>query len=154
MQQRWFLHAVLLTALGLGGLAGLLRAADALPLPNPRATSPAILEQPLPMEQPGLSSSDAVLPGTRVAVPEVGRPSLRGCVRNYLIANVPLFCYAHHNGLGCGNFVSEFNFLFGSCRTFYGQPCLRGAPAEPVPADYLYGPGGYEKGAQAGCRCP
>ncbi len=43
-----------------------------------------------------------------------------------------LACQAHHNDLGCGSFQSEFNFIFGSCRTFCGQTC------EPLPPPTLW----------------
>lgn len=37
-------------------------------------------------------------------------------------------CWAHHNLIGCGSFHSECTFIFGSCRTFFGLPCLKGQP--------------------------
>lgn len=35
-----------------------------------------------------------------------------------------LGCAGHHFWFGCGNLRSELTHIFGSCRTFYGEPCL------------------------------
>lgn len=43
-------------------------------------------------------------------------------------------CASNFNNLGCGNFCSEFKFVFGSCRTFFGQSCIPNPP-------HGYGPG-------------
>ncbi|MCI0743461.1 MAG: hypothetical protein L0Y72_30915 [Gemmataceae bacterium] len=40
-------------------------------------------------------------------------------------------CYAHHTELGCGSFCSEMTFIFGSCRTFYGEECIPNPPHFP-----------------------
>jgi hypothetical protein len=166
MQQGWFPRAALAALLGLGATAGLLRAADALPMPNP----PPIPEQgtivtqptqtygpaPMPTVQLPFATGDVVYPG---APPKtVEKPNtICGCIKQYFIKNAPICCWANHNTLGCGNFVSEFNFVFGSCRTFYGEPCFRGPPPPPVPLEYLnlYGPQAYS-GSQGtkGCNCP
>lgn len=148
MQPGCFLRSIPAALLGLGVMTGLLRAADALPLPNPPPNTPQHIGQPA-LGDPAMSSNDVVLPGAKIAVEGPRRP-----IRNYFIANVPAFCWAHHNGLGCGNFLSEFNFLFGSCRTFYGEPCLREPSPQPVPVGYQYGAGGYGPGGTGGCRCP
>ena len=37
-------------------------------------------------------------------------------------------CASNFNQVGCGNFWSEFRFVFGSCRTFFGQPCIPNPP--------------------------
>ena len=39
-----------------------------------------------------------------------------------------LGCASNFNQVGCGNFWSEFRFVFGSCRTFFGQPCIPNPP--------------------------
>lgn len=52
-------------------------------------------------------------------------------------------CWANVNSMGCGSLHSECAFIFGSCRTFYGEPCFkqRPAPLPPVPPypDYGFG---------------
>ena len=45
----------------------------------------------------------------------------------------PLGCYGHFNDYSVGSFCSEFSFLFGGARTFYGERCLKGPPPSPVP---------------------
>ena len=161
MQQGWFARAVLAIALGLGVMAGLIRADEALPLPSAAPPSAPVVMQHGPLGEPDYYvPQDAVLPEWRVVPQGPGHPSsfrerVRNCVTNFLAADVPAFCYAHHNSVGCGNFKSEFNFMFGSCRTFYGESCFRGPPPQPMPAGYWYGQGYlYGPAEQGGCRCP
>ena len=52
-----------------------------------------------------------------------------------------LGCYAHHDQIGCSSFHSEFRFIFGSCRAFFGEPCNRGPYRIPLP-DAGYPPSG------------
>jgi hypothetical protein len=94
----------------------------------------------------------------------------------------PLGCWASFNGYNCGSLHSEMAFIFGSCRTFFGQPCLKSAPPSPLPpwayygapgapppgsswpgahpggmAPGAHGPGGAPQGvptANGGCSCP
>jgi hypothetical protein len=178
MQQGWFARAVLAAFVWLGVTAGLLRAADALPMPNP-APSPALAaavpeqsllaQPPYPLDHPPSPSTqtpfatgDVVYPGAPPKIVEQPH-SVGGCIKRFFIKNVPICCWAHHNTLGCGNFASEFHFIFGSCRTFYGEPCFRGPPPPPVPVEYLnlygpqgaYGPQGvYGSQAANDCHCP
>jgi hypothetical protein len=64
----------------------------------------------------------------------------------------PLGCWASFNGYGCSSLHSELAFVFGSCRTFFGEPCLKGAPPSPLPPAGgpppvgPYAPGAYIKG--------
>jgi hypothetical protein len=160
MPQGWFLRAVLAIALGLGVTAGLIRADEALPLPNPVPPSAPVIDHSVPLGESFHHSQDVVLPewpavGQGPGYPSSFRERLHNCVTKYVAANVPAFCWAHHNSVGCGNFCSEFNFIFGSCRTFYGETCFRGPPPQPVPVGYWYGAGyPYGPGEHGGCRCP
>jgi hypothetical protein len=43
-------------------------------------------------------------------------------------------CASHHNDLGCTSGKADFMFIFGSCRTFYLEPCPQG------PTPYRYAP--------------
>src|SRR5262245_24617146 len=45
----------------------------------------------------------------------------------------PILCYSHFNDYSCGGVHSELAFLFGSCRMFFGERCLKGPPPSPVP---------------------
>lgn len=61
--------------------------------------------------------------------------------------HIPAPCWASHNGYGCGTLRSEGVFIFGSCREFFGEPCLNGPPPPPwVEGDAAPLPRG-------GCNC-
>lgn len=64
--------------------------------------------------------------------------------RTYPILNKHgLCCNAHHSWFGCGNFHSEMTFIFGSCRTFFGEPCFPKPPrAGLFGGSGLFGGGG------------
>jgi hypothetical protein len=53
----------------------------------------------------------------------------------------PLGCWASFNGYTCSSLPSTWTFIFGSCRDFYGEPCLKGPPPSPLP-DWANGDGG------------
>jgi hypothetical protein len=55
-----------------------------------------------------------------------------------------LGCWATHESMGCGSCKAERIFMFGSCREFFGEPCLQTAPP-PLPG-LSYGP--------TRCNCP
>jgi hypothetical protein len=38
-------------------------------------------------------------------------------------------CQHHNNEFGCGCVRSDLHFIFGSCREFFGDPCHKGPPA-------------------------
>jgi hypothetical protein len=56
-----------------------------------------------------------------------------------------LGCWTHHNRFGCGSLHSEWTFIFGSCRAFFGDPCRKGPPPSPLP------PG--SNPPDGGCNC-
>lgn len=39
-----------------------------------------------------------------------------------------LGCWSSINSIGCGSLRSECDFIFGSCRKFYGEPCVDAPP--------------------------
>jgi hypothetical protein len=134
-------RAILALVLGMGVLAGLIRAEP--PAATPGAIFPAQYLQPIPAtEQPAETVLDE----------GCGGKSLRGRILPWhplhdWVQNHPsIGCFAHHNTLGCGSLNSECKFIFGSCRTFYGEPCLKGPPPSPFPPGYGPGP--------SGCNCP
>lgn len=45
--------------------------------------------------------------------------------------HIPVPCWASHNGYSCSSCRAEKVFIFGSCREFYGEPCLDGPPPPP-----------------------
>jgi hypothetical protein len=46
---------------------------------------------------------------------------------------VGLGCWSHMNRPTCSSLWSELTFAFGSCRTWFGEPCLQRAPEMPMP---------------------
>jgi hypothetical protein len=64
------------------------------------------------------------------------------------IKSRPLYCWASHNKMGCGSLKSECTFLFGSCREFFGEPCYKGPPPNPL-LELGYDPG---PAPARGCR--
>ena len=73
-----------------------------------------------------------------VPLPKAAHPVANKC--GYL-------CGGNREWFGCGNAYTQFEFVFGSCRTYFGEPCA------PVPAHFprlnnmLHGNGG-------GSKCP
>jgi hypothetical protein len=53
-------------------------------------------------------------------------------LREAIESHLPVGCWAHHNMFGCGSFRSEMNFIYGSCRSFYGQSCLKEPPPDAL----------------------
>jgi hypothetical protein len=47
-----------------------------------------------------------------------------------------LGCWSHHFQPTCSSLHSELTFIFGSCRAFFGEPCLPRPPMVPVPPGY------------------
>jgi len=153
MRGRSVTGALLAIVLGLGSLAAVAGAQAPPPAPTPLPSPPPIVqpyESPLqPMVVP-----DAVADLTVAPLAESPRHPIRDvlhkpidCIHRHIV-NHPWYCWASHNSIGCGSLKAECNFIFGSCRTFYGEPCLKGPPPVPVPPGYGYG---Y---VPAGCHCP
>jgi hypothetical protein len=71
------------------------------------------------------------------------RPGPRKSIKN-------IGCYAHFNDYSCSSIHSETQFLFGSCRTFFGEACLKSPPPSPIPGFDLHALG-LDK---ARCGCP
>ena len=141
---------ILAVVLGLGITEGWAGADDLRLTPTPVPSTGPVLEQPIAPEVP-FNPGDAVVPPGPPDGAAKHR-SIRQCVSDYLHANIPILCRASRNGLGCGNFVSEFQFLFGSCRTFYGEPCFTRPQPSPVPAGYGFGNGGQAESGKCPCR--
>jgi hypothetical protein len=53
-------------------------------------------------------------------------------VRDAFESYLPLGCWTHHNAFGCGSFHSDATFIFGSCRAFFGQQCLKEPPPDAL----------------------
>ncbi len=66
-------------------------------------------------------------------------------------------CWDTHNSVGCGNITTDLTFMFGSCRQFFGEPCMLppppGSPGRPVipGSGSGSGPGGATDPGNGGC---
>lgn len=145
----WWARASLAAVVGLGVTAGLLRAGE-------YATVPYNYPAPVPPGVPNLPPGMSLYPGPMppvFAMPEPPQPPpTRGQAIKGWLQRHNLCCWSHHNNAGCGSLASEWNFVFGSCRNFYSEPCF-GGPAAPLmsPANGPAQPNGMHLG---GCRCP
>jgi hypothetical protein len=63
-----------------------------------------------------------------------------------------LCCWSDINCYCCGSLKQEGDFIVGSCRTFYKEPCLPGPPPLLVPPGYEASYPGFYPG-RAGCGC-
>jgi hypothetical protein len=111
-------RALLAGAMGLGVLSGLARA-DERPVTPIRVTPEELLSPEVPAA-PVMHSK-----------PAKHRP-VRDWFRN-------LGCYVEPNNLGCTSFRATTRFIFGSCREFFGEPCLQGPQSSQLLG---HGPGG------------
>jgi hypothetical protein len=83
-------------------------------------------QAPFPRTPPG---ANELPPGH----PPVDNSPSKKPLRDFFRYGRPLGCWASFNGYSCGSFKADAGFIFGSCRTFYGEPCLKGAPPSPLP---------------------
>jgi hypothetical protein len=72
-------------------------------------------------------------PGTFAGAELAGpRQPIRDCLRS-----LNFCCWSHHDCVGCSSAKAECAFIFGSCRTYFSEPCWKGPPALPAPfTDY------------------
>ena len=141
---------LLAVAVGLGVASGLARAGEPLPHPSPVLTAPAVSYSPADDHgfegTPGVVVEDGPGYHSRGGV-SLLRPRTYGqAVRSHL----PLGCYGHHNDYACSSVHSELIFLFGSCRQFFGERCLKAPPGSPVPGFDSHNPEKYYLGEGPG----
>lgn len=139
MPRTYLARAALAAVLGCGVWAGLARAGgnDLYPRTPPAATE-------LPPGHPPVDSSPSRTP-----------------LMDWVRYKRPLGCWASFNGYGCSSLRSETAFIFGSCRTFFSEPCLKGAPPSALPpwtgleSGYRpYGGPGATRGRPGCASCP
>ena len=78
-------------------------------------------QSPVPAQQSQVTQVN----GTVVVTPNVEpspEPSRNRPLQRFLNPH-GMSCASDFNAYGCGNFWSNFDFMFGSCRTFFGQTC-------------------------------
>jgi hypothetical protein len=169
MMQRWFTRAALTALIGLGVAGGLARAqapgqapvqapGQALaPVPGPNPEPWAVIDYGAGSYGAGAYGGGVygggVYGGGAAAVGPLPVPDAqvsfpkKGPVRDWAhdcLHRIGVGCWSHHNAYLCSSWKSEFTFVFGSCRQFFGEPCLAGPP--PPPGSAGYGPGGNAAG--------
>jgi hypothetical protein len=109
-------------ALGLGVVAGRAQAQlPGQPIPPSPYAGPAVVDPGWFAPSLGKVCSPLVVAGERCD----------NCLNRH-----GFNCYSLHTFPTCSSVRSEFIFIFGSCRAFYGEPCLRRPPLVPVPPGY------------------
>jgi hypothetical protein len=130
-----FRRAALAAVLGLAVWSGLARAADGVilvpgapvpPYPGvvpgaPGFQDDGVIVLPPPVHLPPAGPSP-------FAPPEPPLPFRPKPLHDVLHLRHPQCCYANFNDYTCGSLKSECRFIFGSCRTFFGESCLAGRP--------------------------
>jgi hypothetical protein len=158
--KRWLLYLRIALVAVLGFYVGTLRAQEREPLPDPYRAAPAVPGASVPDPYraapvlpgaPGIPYSWA-FHGDATAGPQpdwqvLPSPDHRaekhpGPVCTWLRDHCS--CWSHHNCYCCGTFYSEWVYTFGSCKAFFGEPCLKAPPPMLLPPGYPSdgGPGG------------
>jgi hypothetical protein len=146
MTQRWFVRAALAAVLGLGA-AGLARAQA--PAPPPNLEPWAVIEYgsageprqaPAPAAEAQAAHSKGLIRDWLHNRPKPVQDHVHDTMHAHGVG-----CWSHFNAYTCSSWKSECTFIFGSCREFFGEPCLPGPPQPPMPPGYgpLYPPPGY-----------
>jgi hypothetical protein len=148
------------------GCVGGLRAQDpvvAAPVPTPDPTAAAhVLADPVPGHYPSPGPGVAPVAGGPVAgylpiVNAPGWPAQTDCSapdrrRCLTWLRRPCGCAATLNSFTCGNLDSELTFIFGSCRQFYGEPCVKQQPIPAYPYADLWNQRSNLWNQRAGCN--
>lgn len=73
---------------------------------------------------PEVVETQSVAPNGRI-VPVLNRQdgAVRDCLHRHGYG-----CGQHLDWYGCGGWHAQCTFVFGSCRTFFGEPCLPNQP--------------------------
>jgi hypothetical protein len=144
MRQGRFRRGLLAATLGIAALAGFARSGE-----------PAVTEvhsEPLVADE---AAEPTVVPSKDKRLfprKQAYGPSFGERVKSIWNKDVPLGCYSHFNDYSCSNFHSEVQFLWGGCRTFFGERCLKGPPGSPVPGFDSHVPERYYLGEEYGVR--
>jgi hypothetical protein len=121
MDRKRLVRVVLSMLIGWGVWAGLARAGA------PEERDPAAT---LPNYYPKTPPDANVLPP---GYPPVDNSPKKFPIAHALFYHRPVGCWSSFNAYSCSSLKSEVGFIFGSCRTFYSEPCLKGPPPSPLP---------------------
>jgi hypothetical protein len=127
-----------------------------VPVPVPTTATTTILPPLTPASGGGIDlsvyappSGYAPYPNGPVWFAQPPEPPRRPQPIHDCLRSVNIGCFATHNSVGCGSLKAECVYIFGSCRAFYGEPCL------PPPPGVHGSPYGNGNGNGAGpARCP
>jgi len=121
MNRKRLARAALSVLIGWGVWAGLARAGDPYYYPT-RTNDPNYYPKTPP-------DAKELPPG----YPPVDSSPKKFPVAQFLFHGRPLGGWSSFNSYSCSSLKSEAGFVFGSCRTFYSEPLLKGAPPSPLP---------------------
>lgn len=82
---------------------------------NP-ATAQQIVVVSVARQAPAVAAPEPMFIGQPLDVAEIPPPNL--------LNRTGLACYTNQNSPGCSNLRRDLLFIFGSCRSFFGEPCL------------------------------
>jgi hypothetical protein len=108
------------------------------------------MQSPLLFAQSPFQAQPAqIVPVNMVVVEgaEFGREPGTNRPVHYMLNSHGMACASNFNNSGCGNFWSEFTFVFGSCRSFFGQTCT------PQPSHFGAGSAGSAGSAYGAQKC-
>ena len=123
-----------------------------VPVPPPVHAGYASVAPPSP-NYPTTPMPPWVPPGTAPADSDPGT-GVHGWLRRH-----NLYCWSHHDSPGCGSLKAEYIYIFGSCRDWYGEPCMpRPEQYPPAPTGWPGAngspvPHGWSAPAQKSCGC-
>jgi hypothetical protein len=142
-----YLQEVLLIVAAVAMMSGALRADEQVPSTYvPGADVPVDMFTPLPGGMAPAGSGYFVPPHEPKMVPDPDRPvptPRTGRPARDFADKTRVNCWATHNALGCGSLQATCVFMFGSCRQFFDEECVK-APLHSVPAAEY----------RRGCGCP
>jgi hypothetical protein len=162
--KHWLGRMVWASLLGMGVMAGLARGQETVPVPSLPPGTTAI-----PLNASTIPPGTGVVPlSPQLHAPGMGGPPAgyaqpdpgvynwpRHGERHRIWSQPPIGCATHHNRFSCGTLQSELRFLFGSCRAFFGEPCLKRPQPIPSPTADLRLPYGAVPPGGDGCSsCP
>ena len=104
----------------------------------------AVPAQPVPCA--GAATVNAAVGGPVAGPAPVSNRPFQRCLNRHGLA-----CASDFNQLGCGNLHSELAFIFGSCRTFFGQPCYPNPPHFGADGTRGVGPDGTRRAGRQNC---
>jgi hypothetical protein len=118
---RWLLRVALAVVLGCG--------ASRASAQQPGPIQPVVHEMGQPQArqapQPAVTNSaQSAAPCAAEQKPEPAQPGF--CMR--CLNSIGLGCAASHDTVGCGSCYAQYIFVFGSCRQFFGEPCIPWGP--------------------------